>query len=93
VFLRRDLRQRADYYANPAIFWAFIYPERNNIVKEYEVGAGQGVTVHLGQNRPTEHHYLFNTGLFTGRDQREVLREAIAGWETYLDGVDRAAHT
>ncbi len=73
------------------IFWEFIDAKRNNIIHEYEVGAGQGVTVHLGQNKPTEHHYLINKGPFRGRDQREVLGEAIAWWETYLDRIDQAA--
>jgi hypothetical protein len=73
---------------NP-IFWEFIEAERNNIIHEYELGVGQGATVHLGQSKPTEHHYLVNTGPYAGRDQREVLQEAIAWWETYLDGIDR----
>lgn len=75
----------------PAIFWEFVEAERNNIIHEYEIGAGQGVTVHLGQAKLVEHHYLVNTGPFAGRDQREVLREAIAWWEVYLDNIDRAA--
>lgn len=75
----------------PEIFWGFIDAERHNIVHEYEVGAGQGATVHLGQNRPVEHHYLLNTGPFAGQDQREVLRTAIAWWDTYLNDIDRAA--
>lgn len=74
----------------PEIFWKFIDAERHNIIHEYEVGAGQGATVHLGQNKPTEHQYLVNTGPFAGRDQREVLREAVAWWEAYLDNIDRA---
>jgi hypothetical protein len=76
----------------PAIFWEFIEAERNNIIHEYEVGAGQGATVHLGQNKATEHHYLMNTGPFAGSDQRDVLRQAIAWWEAYLDSIDRAAN-
>ena len=75
----------------PEIFWEFIDAERHNIIHEYEVGAGQGVTVHLGQSKPTEHHYLVNTGPFAGRDQRDVLREALAWWEAYLDGIDHEA--
>ena len=75
----------------PAIFWEFIDAERNNIIHEYEVGAGQGVTVHLGQNVSVEHHYVVNTGPFAGRDQRDVLKEAVAWWEIYLDGIDRVA--
>lgn len=76
---------------NPAIFWSFIDVERHNIIHEYEVGAGQGVTVHVGQNKPTEHHYLITTGPFTGQDQRDVLRQAIAWWEAYLDAIDLEA--
>lgn len=75
---------------SPAIFWEFIDRERHNIVHEYEVGAGQGATVHLGQNVRVERHYVVNTGLFAGRDQRELLGEAIAWWETYLTEIDRA---
>lgn len=77
---------------DPAIFWGFIDAERNNIIHEYEVGAGQGVTVFPGQNKPADHHYLINTGPFAGRDQREVVREAITWWESYLDRIDQAAH-
>lgn len=75
----------------PLIFWQFIEAERNNIIHEYKVGAGQGATVHIGQNKPTEHHYFINTGPFAGRDQRHVLQEAIIWWEDYLDRVDREA--
>lgn len=76
----------------PIIFWEFIEVERHNIVHEYELGAGQGATVHLGQNKPTEHHYLINSGPFAGRDQRAVLKEAIAWWESYLDSIDKTAN-
>lgn len=75
----------------PQIFWEFIDAERHNIIHEYVVGAGQGVTVHVGQNKPTEHHYLVNTGPFAGRDQRDILREAITWCEAYLDGIDQEA--
>ena len=75
----------------PAIFWQFIETERNNIVKEYEIGAGQGVTVYLGQTRPADNHYLINVGPYQGREQREVLAEAIAWWEEYLANIDKRA--
>ena len=67
---------------NPAIFWGFIEAERNNVVHEYEVGAGQGATVHIGPNKPTAYHYLINNGPFKGRDQRAVLKDAIAWWKS-----------
>ena len=73
------------------IFWEFIDAERHNIIHQYEVGAGQGITVYLGQNKPVENHYLVNTGPFAGRDQREILREAIAWWEKYLDSIEHEA--
>jgi len=76
---------------HPSIFWEFIDAERHNIIHEYEIGAGQGVTIFLGQKKPPENQYLLNTGPFVGRDQRVVLREAISWWETYLDAIDRAA--
>jgi hypothetical protein len=75
----------------PAIFWQFIDKERGNIIHQYEVGAGQGVTIHL-DHKPTEYHYLINTGPFAGRDQRVILKEAIAWWESYLDRIDQAAN-
>jgi hypothetical protein len=58
---------------------------------ESVVRAGQGATVHLGQNKPTEHHYLINTGPFARQDQRDLLRRAIAWWEGYLDVIDLEA--
>jgi hypothetical protein len=75
----------------PAIFWEFVDRERHNIVHEYEIGAGQGATVHLARNFPVERHYLVNTSPFAGYDQREILREAIAWWEACLNDIDQAA--
>jgi hypothetical protein len=91
----------------PRIFWRFIDQERNNLLKEYRLGAGQGVTVflqpfHLRVSvagvstpapppqppRPAEYAYPMNEGPFEGRDQREVVAEAIRWWERYLDAVD-----
>lgn len=75
----------------PDIFWGFIDAERNNIVHEYEVGAGQGVVVYPGQDKPADCHYLINGGPFTGQDQRDVLRAAVQWLEVYLDDIDTAA--
>jgi len=86
----------------PAIFWGFIINERNNVLKEYKLSAGQGVTVrpggvsvdlvtgaqHASEGLPTIYHYVINDGLFKGRDQRHVLREAIEWWRAYLDAID-----
>jgi hypothetical protein len=75
----------------PAIFWQFIDEERNNVVKEYRFSAGQDVTVSLGGD-PTIYAYPMKHGYFAGRDQREVIGEAIRFWEAYLDRVDARMH-
>ena len=76
----------------PLIFWGFIDQERNSILKKYQTRAGQGVTIQLsgialnrrtGEQRsdplkPPTYHYTINTGSFAGREQRELLAEAIA---------------
>ncbi len=92
---------------DPAIFWAFIDDERNLIVKEYRTRAGQGVTVSgavieidvrtktqkIEPSRPATYHYTMNNGLFTGRDQRELIAEALAWWESQLDAINAAVGT
>jgi len=92
--LRKAINDRWDQLLaskpHPPIFWEFIVEERNLILKEYEVRAGQGATVNLGTGTVIN-HYLINDGPFKGREQREVLREAIAWWESYLAGVERDA--
>ena len=72
----------------PTIYWQFIDEERNNLIKEYLVGAGHNVTVYLGADRPADFDYVINTGPFKGRQQREVVAEAIEWWENYLDAID-----
>jgi hypothetical protein len=86
----------------PEIFWRFIEEERNNFIKEYRTSAGQGVSVRLSgmefnlQNgttkidppMPSTYHYVINSGHFAGKDQRDLIREAISWWESELDGID-----
>ena len=88
----------------PEIFWLFIDKERNTILKEYQTNAGQGVTVHVSgielnlqtdelevvPSKPSTYHYTMNAGHFEDRDQRELIREAIAWWERQLDEIDSA---
>lgn len=90
---------------DPVIFWDFIDGTRNAILKEYCIRAGQGVTVRPGRltwdratgeldslsSGPTTFSYTINEGAFAGRDQREVIAEAIEWWERYLDRVDSEA--
>jgi hypothetical protein len=73
----------------PQIFHCFIEEDRNLILKEYTIRAGQGVTIHVGSH--TEWSYTIRGGPFDGRDQREVVEEAIAWWKQYLDRVDDRA--
>jgi hypothetical protein len=85
------------------IYWEFIISERNMMLKEYSSTAGQGVTIpgvlfeinvqtneqkvtRLGQ---VEYHYTMNSGPFVGRDQRDLIAEAITWWEQQLDEIDR----
>ena len=76
----------------PAIFWQFINDERNNILKEYLINAGQGVTVNLGSVPPhVTYHYVINSGPFAGREQRQLIGDAIDWWQCYLDRVDQLA--
>jgi hypothetical protein len=75
----------------PRIFWDFIEDERNNIVKQYKFSAGQDATVYLASTHSPAYQYDVKTGTFAGRDQRDLLREAILWWEGYLDAIDRTA--
>ena len=87
----------------PLIFWRFIDTERNNILKEYKVNAGQSVTIRPGilsinlatgqqangPSGPTTYSYHINEGYYKGRHQREVIQEAIDWWEQYLEQIDK----
>jgi hypothetical protein len=86
----------------PAIFWQFIEDERNNILKEYRLSAGLDITVrpgtgHLNLNTgeqwgepglPTLYDYRMKSGPYTGIDQREVLRQALSWWDSYLGKIE-----
>lgn len=75
----------------PRIYWEFIHTERNNILKEYQIRAGHDITVFVGANRPPDFRYVINAGPYKGRLQAEVIAEAIAWWEQYLDHIDAMA--
>lgn len=86
-----------------AIFWQFINKERNNILKEYKFHAGQGVTVTIpttyidsktgeqtpGESVPTIYHYTINSGPYKGKEQKEVLNEAIEWWDKHLTDIEK----
>ena len=88
----------------PTIFWGFIQSERNNVLKEYAVGAKVNVTVRPGtvhidlntrtqtvrnEPQPNLYEYVTGPGPFEGRDQRDVVSEAIDFWDGYLKKVER----
>ena len=46
---------------------------------EVNLKTGEGKVTVLGE---VVHNYTMNGGVFSGRDQRELIAEAIAWWET-----------
>ncbi|HSV69130.1 MAG TPA: hypothetical protein VLI72_03380 [Methylibium sp.] len=89
----------------PHIYWSFICKERNSILKKYKTSATQSeidresfsrpkinpVTrqLHVEQLEPI-YLYTITTGPFAGRDQRDLIHEAIRWWESQLDDIDAA---
>jgi hypothetical protein len=84
----------ADKQAN-AIFWDFIEQERNQILKEYEVGFLAGpIDVVAGGELHTLGEHLFcpiADGPFVGEDCRDTLAQAIAWWESQLNSIEATA--
>lgn len=71
------------------VFRQFIDGARHRIVHFFELVAGQGVNIHLeGDDEVTYPMYLEG---FEGRDQVEVLLEAIAWWHRELDVIEAEA--
>jgi len=78
----------------PAIFWEFIESERNDLLKTYETAARTSVAVGGGKlGRPNSYDYRIGSGIFAGRDQREVVEEAIAFWDEYLLDIENTYRT
>jgi len=89
----------------PLIYWEFIEKERNNLLKLYEFGVQQNVTVRPGAvwynlttgesgstgGGPTTYEHLVRDGPYAGQDPRDVIAKAIAWWRDYLDAIDRRA--
>ena len=81
----------------PHIFHDFIDDERNNVVHLYDPSARVDVTIRLGgvstgggsdPAGPPMYGFVMKKGPFKGRDPRDLCREAIAFWRTYLDAID-----
>lgn len=48
----------------------------------------QNGTTKIDRPMPSTYHYVINSGHFAGKDQRDLIREAIVWWESELDGID-----
>jgi len=71
------------------IFKDFIDEDRNLLLKQYQLRAGQNVTVNMGPTPRSEITYTMNDGPFEGQDPRELVDRAITWISDYLDEVDR----
>ena len=71
------------------IFKDFIDEDRNLLLKQYQLRAGQNVTVNMGPTPRSEITYTINGGPFEGQDPRELVDRAITWISDYLDEVDR----
>ena len=86
---------------DPAIFWQFIDEERNSLIKQYQTSAVQKTRIEIPlafftenaaeqSNYPPIFSYTMQSGPFAGRDQSEVVADAIRWWESALDAIDEA---
>ena len=97
-----EWKKLQDNKPEPRIFWEFIDKERNNILKEYQINAGQGITIRPGtlylnlstgkqtceKSLSTLYHYRINSGYYKGKNQKDVLNEAIIWWDKYLTNIE-----
>jgi hypothetical protein len=88
----------------PEIFWGFIEDDRNYILKQYKFRASVGVDINVpfhsigfnGEVREAgsidkgnvEYNYVITDGPFKGKDQRDLVKEAIEWWENQLGEID-----
>jgi hypothetical protein len=77
-----------------AIFWDFIEEERNQVLKQYEIGFLAGpVDVVVGAETFTLDDHLFcpvTDGPYAGEDCRDLLAEAIEWWSTQLAQIEES---
>ena len=77
------------------IFWDFIEEERNQVLKQYEIGfLGGQVGMAAGAELHTLDGNVFcpiTEGPFAGDDCRDVLEQAIRWWEQQLALIEFAA--
>lgn len=73
------------------IFFNFIQEERNFILKEYRINAGQSATVYIGSDLTginVTYDYPIIEGYYKGQDQRAIILEAIQWWEKELESIE-----
>jgi hypothetical protein len=82
---------KADKQGN-AIFWQFIDDERNQVLKQYEVGFFEGQANFVTGEEVVPIGWrqfpVLTDGAFAGRDCRDVLEQAIDWWERQLTAID-----
>lgn len=75
-----------------SIFWDFIEEERNQVLKQYEIGFfGGPVNILAGDEVHTLDDNLFcplSAGAFAGEDCRDVLEQAIRWWQQQLADIE-----
>lgn len=85
---------KADKLGN-TIFWNFIDEERNQVLKQYELGffADPIDIVVDGQLHTLDEHLFcpLKYGSFAGEDCRDILEQAIEWWEQHLTAVENDA--
>lgn len=75
-----------------AIFWEFIEDERNQVLKQYELGFFEGDAYFVTGDEVIPMGYRqfpqITSGVFSGQDCRDVLEQAIDWWEHQLSAID-----
>lgn len=78
--------------AGNAIFWDFIEEERNQVLKQYEIGffAGPVDVLATGEVHILDENLFcpLTEGSFAGEDCRDVLEQAIGWWEKQLATIE-----
>lgn len=78
-----------------AIFWDFVEEERNQVLKQYELGILAGpIDIVAANDRFTLDEQIFCPlagGPFAGEDCRDVLKLAIDWWERQLEDIESKA--
>jgi hypothetical protein len=69
------------------IYWEFIKKDRDLILKEYQINAGQSVTIKIGEGK-SEYSYPYYGKAFQGKDQRELIKMAIEWWEECFKSIE-----